>query len=127
MKGMNIVKIDSKGRVLVPSHLRKIVGLAEGAEVMIVKDNDELKLFPLYRGMNAKIKLIMKDVPGALSSVTGIIAKYGCNILVSNSVPLEKNLHEWSAVLQAKDVETLPRLKKILLDSEYVERVKLFY
>ena len=127
MKGMNIVKIDSKGRVLVPSHLRKLMNIVEGSEVIVVKDQDELKLFPLYRGMNAKLKLILKDMPGALSSVSGIIAKHKCNIIVSSSVPIEKNLSEWSAILEAKEIENLPKLKKSLLDSEFVERVKMFY
>jgi len=127
MKGMNVVRIDSKGRILIPSYLRKSLGLIESSEIIIVKDEDELKLFPLYKGMNAKIKLILKDIPGALASVSGIIARYGCNIIASNSIPVEKNLQEWSAILQAKDINNIPKLKKTLIDSEFVERVKVFY
>ncbi len=127
MKGMNIIKIDSKGRVLIPSYLRKTMGLAEGSEIIVVKDEDELKMFPLYRGMNAKMKIMLKDMPGALSSVSGIIAKHNCNIIISTTTPMEKNLTEWSAIIQAKDLNALPKLKKVLLESEFVERVKMFY
>ena len=31
---MNIIRIDSKGRVLIPSYLRKTMGLLEGSEVI---------------------------------------------------------------------------------------------
>ena len=127
MKGMNIVRLDSKGRVLIPSHIRKDIGMIENSEIIVVKDQDELKLFPLYKGMNAKIKLLLRDVPGALAIVTNIIAKHDCNIIVSHSVPMEKDLAEWSAVLQAKNTELLPKLKKVLSESNVVERVKLFY
>ncbi|MBI5332551.1 MAG: hypothetical protein HZB65_03190 [Candidatus Aenigmarchaeota archaeon] len=127
MKGMNIIRLDSKGRVLIPSYIRKEIGMIENSEIIIVRDQDEIKLFPLYKGMNAKMKLILRNVPGALAIVSNIIAKHDCNIIVSHSVPLEKDLAEWSAILQAKNTELLPKLKKTLTDSEVVERVKLFY
>ncbi len=124
---MNIVRIDEKGRVLIPSHIRKELGLIEGSEVAVVKDEDELKLFPLYRGMNAKVKIVLKDVPGTLAKVSSIIAKHNCNIMMSGSSPVEKGFAEWYAILQAKNLNDLPKLKKDLSDADFVERVKLFY
>ena len=127
IKGIHIIRIDSKGRILIPSHIRNTMGLLEGTEIAVVKDEDELKLFPLYRGMNAKIKIIAKDVPGVLSYISRIIAKYKCNIMMSNSRPVKKNLAEWSAILKASNTNRLKQLKEELLKSEHVERVKVYY
>ena len=91
MKNFNVVKIDSKGRVLIPFHIRDYIGIDEGMEVMVVNnEKKEVKLLPLAKGKTAYMRILIKDLPGALASVMSDISSHGVDILMSQSKTIEK-------------------------------------
>lgn len=44
---MNIVRVDSKGRVLIPKKIREIIGIREGGYIKIVLDGDKIIISPV--------------------------------------------------------------------------------
>jgi len=130
MRNFNITKIDSKGRVLIPFHIREYLGLEEGMELMVVNNgNKELKIFPLFKGKCAEVKVLIKDSPGALAKTSEVFAKHKADILMSQSKTLEKGkLAEWSAILDISECDNLKKLKddikslKIVKNFEFLER-----
>ena len=101
MRNFNVVKIDSKGRILIPFHIRNQMGLDNGQE-LIVTDNEkkELKILPLIKGRTVKMKIYMNDNPGSLSRVLDMVTQNGFDVITSMSRTIEKgSLAEWSAIL----------------------------
>jgi len=101
MRNFNVVKIDSKGRILVPFHIRNHLNLNEGQE-MIVNDKEgkELIIFPLVKGNSAKIQVYIDDSPGSLSKVMETISGNNVDIITSISKTIERGkMAEWSAIL----------------------------
>ncbi|HLD49330.1 MAG TPA: hypothetical protein VJB11_03115 [archaeon] len=101
MKNFNLVKLDSKGRILVPFHVRNQLELDDGMELVVVgNEKKEIKIFPLIKGKAATIHVMFSDVPGSLSKILNVISGNNIDILTSISRTLEKGeLAEWSAII----------------------------
>ena len=103
MKLSKIVKLDSKGRILIPLSIRTGLGLSKGMYLMIHADLDEKKAHltpfadPKAKLVNFKITIL--DAPGALAKVASILAEYGIDLLSSESRTLQRGkLAEWNAI-----------------------------
>jgi len=130
MKNFNVVKLDSKGRIILPYHVREYMGLKEGVELLISNnEKKELRIFPLISG-TAELRIMMVDVPGSLSKILNMIAKYKIDILMSTSKTVEKGkIAEWNAIIdtsQCKDTRKLEaELKKMSVIKKFELRLKV--
>lgn len=131
MEISGIVKVDSRGRILIPSTVRAGVGLAKGMYVMIHADTErrEIKVVPLA-GPKAKLvsfRMVISDVPGALAKVASIMAKHGVDLLASQSRTLERGrTAEWAAVGDVSGCKiSLKSLKEALEEEGSAANVKL--
>ncbi len=128
MKNFNIVKLDSKGRILVPYHIRDHLGIAEGQE-LIVSDNDkrELRIFPLMKGSTAMIRVILADKPGVLSKVINVIANNRIDILTSISKTVERGESaEWFAIVDTSQCNgAVRKIEKRLRNMSVVKKVEV--
>ena len=65
IKNFNVVKLDRKGRIILPFHVRDYMGLKEGMEILISNnEKNELKIFPLFTGKILDLKLMLEDKLG---------------------------------------------------------------
>jgi AbrB family looped-hinge helix DNA binding protein len=113
MESSNIVKVDSKGRILIPVQFRDHMGVEEGTEMIIVPDNDNnhFKVLPISKDATAEIRLMLGDMPSSLASVADALAANSFDILVSESRRMSEGLTEWRIIVDLeerdKGVETL--------------------
>lgn len=113
MESSNIVKVDSKGRILIPVQFRDNMGVAEGTEMIIVpdKENNHFKILPISKDCTAELRLLLGDMPASLASVADALAANSIDILVSESRSMGNGLTEWRIVVDTPDksggVETL--------------------
>lgn len=113
MESPNIVKVDSKGRILIPVEFRSHMGVEEGTEMIIVPDteNNHFKILPIAKDCTAELKLLLCDMPGSLASVADALSANSFNILVSESRRMGDGLTEWKIIVDLADrnegVETL--------------------
>jgi AbrB family looped-hinge helix DNA binding protein len=107
-----VVKLDRKGRIILPFHVRDYLELKEGMEMLISNnEKNELKIFPLFTGKTADIKIMLEDKIGSLNKILDVIEKNKMHILMSTSKTIEKgSLAEWSAIV---DVSNLKDIKKM--------------
>ena len=100
MKNFNVVKVDSKGRIIVPYHIRDYLGLQEGTELIVTNyEQKELRIFPLLKG-TASIDVLMTDAPGSLAKLLDAVSRNKAEILLSVSKTIERGkLAEWNAIL----------------------------
>jgi AbrB family looped-hinge helix DNA binding protein len=74
MNNQNIIRMDSKGRILIPIHIREKMDIAPGTEMMIFTDdnNGHAKLKPFIR----EWRLILDSTEkGAADAAKDILSK----------------------------------------------------
>jgi len=49
MRDPDITKMDAKGRLLIPAHVRKLLNIKEGSKIAIVPEGEEIRIMPLER------------------------------------------------------------------------------
>ena len=75
MRDFNIVKIDSKGRMIIPFQLRDYLRLREGTQVIITNnENKELKIIPLLDS-TVYIEIIFMAEPASLMKIIDVMAR----------------------------------------------------
>ena len=103
MRMTEIVRVDSRGRITMPSSIREAVSLAEGMYVMLIADLDqkEIRIAP-FADPEAKLielSITFSDTPGALAKSAGILADEGVDLLSSESRTLRRGKSaEWVVV-----------------------------
>lgn len=103
MRMTEIVRVDSRGRITMPSSIREAVKLSEGMYVMLIADLDkkELRIAP-FADPEAKLVelgITFSDIPGALAKAANILATEGVDLLSSESRTLRRGKSaEWIVV-----------------------------
>jgi AbrB family looped-hinge helix DNA binding protein len=98
-----IVRVDSRGRVTMPSSIREAVRLSEGMYVMLIADLDEKEVritpFADPEAKLVELSIAFSDIPGALAKAAGILAEEGVDLLSSESRTLRRGKSaEWVVV-----------------------------
>lgn len=123
----NIVRIDSKGRLLIPFHIRNYTNLNENSEVMLVSNGKkEIKVIPIVEGENASITVVIKDEHGSLAKTIDVFAKHSIDILMSQSKTLEKGkVAEWAAMLDISECKDIKKFEQDLTKLDVVKKVEV--
>jgi AbrB family looped-hinge helix DNA binding protein len=126
MKNFNVVKLDSKGRIILPYHVREYMGLKEGVELLISNnEKKELRIFPLISG-TAEMRIVMTDIPGSLSKILTSIARSKIDILMSTSKTIEKGkLAEWNAIIDTTHCKDTRKLESELKRMPVVKKLEM--
>ncbi len=127
MKDVKIITIDNRGRIVLPLVTRKNLGLTTNSQLMLVSDSEtkEIRITPIglkSDGNLVKIRVMMKDTPGALAKILDIFAEEEINLMYSEAVIIEKNKSAvWTAISESpRDSE---RLRSILMEKGEVIEV----
>ena len=129
MRNTNITKLDSKGRILIPIHIRKSIGADEGMEIVIIPDHEkhQARILPLVTEKTAEFKLLMVDHTGSLAQIANTFADYNIDIIMSQSRTIVKGkLAEWDIIADISDCNgNINQLKNSLLTSKLIKSVDL--
>lgn len=131
MRVFEIVRIDSRGRIILPSSIRDSIGLPKGMYTMLIADLDkkEVRITP-FADPEAKLiefSIELLDVPGALARVAAILAEHKVDLLSTESRTLRRgNLAEWHAIADVSKCSCgLQELKQKIEKGHIVKRVEL--
>ncbi len=67
------VQIRSGGRLVVPVKLRKALNIKAGDEVVVLLENDSIRLIPMQQAVNLAQKAVKQYVPKGVSLVDELI------------------------------------------------------
>lgn len=87
------VKVDSKGRVTIPSAIRELFDIREGMYLLMVADKNskEIKLVPIpITAQLIKLRLIVEDRMGVLADITKFLASKNVDIISSKCIVLKR-------------------------------------
>ena len=125
MRTNNIVRLDSKGRILIPIHIRKYLGVDDGTELVLLEDGDtsQVKMLPLIKEKTAEFRFKLADSPGSLAHIADILANYKVNIIMSESKTLARGkMAEWDVIADTSECNgSLERMKKEILQNENIK------
>ena len=129
MRMTEIVRVDSRGRITMPSSIREAVKLSEGMYVMLIADLDkkELRIAP-FADPEAKLfelSITFSDNPGALAKAANILAIEGVDLLSSESRTLRRGKSaEWIVVADVSRCKcTLKELEEKVVAQGTAEKV----
>jgi len=103
MRMSEVVRVDSRGRVTMPSSIRDGIRLSEGMYVILVADLDkrEVRIVP-FADPEAKLvefRITFADVLGALAKAADALARQGVDLLSSESRTLRRGESaEWIVI-----------------------------
>ncbi len=130
MKDVKIITIDNRGRIVLPLVTRKNLGLTTNSQLMLVSDSEtkEIRITPIGlrdEGNLIKLKVIMKDIPGALAKLVDIFAEEGLSLVYSEAVIVEKDKTAvWTAISESP--KGIDKLKDILIEKGEALKVDFF-
>jgi len=129
MRNSNIVKLDQKGRMLLPKHIRQFLNAEEGSELLLLVDNDnnQVKIVPLASEHTMELRFIISDTPGSLAAVADALTESGVNLILSESRTLVRGkIAEWDVILDTSgkkvDLETI---KNKLIEDKIIQRMEV--
>jgi len=118
-----VVVVDSKSRVMIPSKVRDLLGLSSGSILMLIADTEtrEIRMLPLADAESKvyQLRVVMSDKPGALAKVAQLLANYGVDLLFTVSKTIRREeVAEWSIVAdfsksEVSENEVVDALKKL--------------
>ncbi|MHA1461505.1 MAG: ACT domain-containing protein [Candidatus Heimdallarchaeota archaeon] len=104
MRVIEIVRVDARGRITMPTSLRETIGIAEGMHVMLIGDleNYEIRILPfadpeadLY-----ELHITLTDKPGSLAEMAAYLAENKVDLLSSQSRTLRRGKSaEWFLIV----------------------------
>ncbi|UCC20270.1 MAG: hypothetical protein JSV62_03000 [Promethearchaeota archaeon] len=119
MKDVKIISIDNRGRIVLPLVTRKNLGLTTNSQLMLVSDSEtkEIRITPIGLRDESnliKVRVIMRDVSGALAKILEIFAEEDLSLVYSEAVIVEKDKTAvWTAISETpRDVDQLTRILK---------------
>lgn len=99
MNAQNI-KVDSKGRIIIPNSFRESLGIkfGENIEAYLDRENERIILFPIEK-KTKKIVLLFGDVPGSLAKAAKILSKNNVDLVYTSSRSLKRRKEaEWEVI-----------------------------
>ncbi len=116
-----VVRVDSKGRVTIPAHIREELGMNEGSYAIAQMDRDAKAVtVSLFAGANARLvemRLKIPDRPGALARVAKTLSELNIDLIMSSSRTIKKgDSAEWIVIADFSQNERSPKeiSKKII-------------
>ncbi len=128
MRETNVAKIDSKGRILIPSSVRKYFKVSNGTEIILIPEHQrkELRMLPLVKGKSAKMRFTLTDLPDSLANITNLLDMNNIGIITSESRTLSRNLTEWNLVVDISQSNNgFDGLRDKLLSSKTIKTVEI--
>jgi len=129
MRISEIIRIDSRGRITMPSSVREATGFSEGMYVMLIADLDakEVRITP-FADPQAKLvefHFTISDISGSLAQVAAILAENEVDLLSTTSRTLRRGeLAEWIVVADmSKCKRPLDELQKGILKGKAAKKI----
>ena len=127
----SIIKLDTRGRLVIPNEFRETLNLKEGDEVLISLDQntDTLTISPIYgKRINlVKIELEFGDTPGCLAKIANKIADMKIDLIMTESKSSQRGKQaRWDIIADiSKCAYSINEIKQILLQSGFVESMSI--
>ena len=127
----SIIRLDTRGRLVIPNEFREALKLKEGDEVIIGLDlnTDTLTISPIYGKATdlVRIEIEFGDTPGCLAKIAKKIANMKIDLIMTESRSSQRGKKaRWSIVADiSKSPHKINQIKQLLMQSGFVESMNI--
>ena len=127
----SIVRLDTRGRLVLPNEFRESLNLKEGDEVLVSLDQktDTITINPVYGKPTdlVKIEIEFGDTPGCLAKIAKKIADIKIDLIMTESKSSQRGKKaRWNIIADiSKCSSSDSKIKQLLLQSGYAESVSI--
>ena len=127
----SIIKLDTRGRLVIPTEFREILNLKEGDEVLVSLDSktDTIIISPTYGEPKnlVKIEIEFSDSPGCLAKIAQKIAKMKLDLIMTESKSSQRGKKaRWDIIADiSKSSYSLDEIKQMLLQSGFIDSMSI--
>ncbi len=127
----SIVRLDTRGRLVLPNEFRESLNLKEGDEVLVSLDQktDTITINPVYGKPTdlVKIEIEFGDTPGCLAKIAKKIADMKIDLIMTESKSSQRGKKaRWNIIADiSKCSYSVNEIKQLLLQSGFAESVSI--
>lgn len=127
----SIIKLDTRGRLVIPNEFRETLNLKEGDEVLLSLDTktDTLVINPIYGSPTELVKIDIEfgDTPGCLAKIAKKIADMSIDLIVTESKSSQRGKKaRWNIIADiSKSSYKINEIKQLLLQSGFIESMSI--
>jgi len=127
----SIIRLDTRGRLVIPNEFRESLDLKEGDNVLISLNSksNTITISPIYGEENNLIKMEIEfgDTPGGLAKIAGKLAELNVDLIMTESKSFERGTKaRWDIVADiSKSNFSVKQLKDELLKTNFVEQASI--
>lgn len=127
----SIIKLDTRGRLVIPNEFRETLDLKEGDNVLVSLDskNNVITISPVYGEENniVKVKIEFGDAPGCLAKIATKLAELKVDLIMTESKSYERGTKaRWDIVADiSKSGLSAKQLREKLMKTNFVEQASV--
>ena len=126
-----IVRLDTRGRIVIPNEFRERINLEQGDEVLITLDSetDTITITPTYGKSTdlVKINIEFGDKPGCLAKIANKVADLKIDMVLTESRSSQRGKKaRWNIVADiSKSSLSINDIKRKMLQSGFIESINI--
>lgn len=127
----SIIRLDTRGRLVIPNEFRETLDLKEGDEVLMSVDTktNTLMISPIYGKADnlVKIDIEFDDKPGSLARIAETLAKINIDLIMTESKSFQRGKKaRWFIIADiTKCPYGIAELKKTLTHNNTIDSVSI--
>ncbi len=127
----SIIRLDTRGRLVIPNEFRERLNLKEGDEILISLDQktETLTISPIYGNQTDLVKMEIEfgDNPGCLAKIAEKIADMKIDLIMTESKSSQRGKRaRWDIIADiSKCPSSMSEIKQVLLQSGFVESTSI--
>ncbi|KYK28923.1 hypothetical protein AYK20_06380 [Thermoplasmatales archaeon SG8-52-1] len=127
----SIIKLDTRGRLVIPNEFRETLDLKEGDNVLISLDpkTNTISISPIYSEENDLVKMEIEfgDSPGCLAKIATKLADLKIDLIMTESKSFERGTKaRWDIIADiSKSDFSISQIKNELLKTNFVEQASI--
>jgi len=127
----SIIRLDTRGRLVIPNEFRETLNLKEGDEVLMSLDSktDTLVISPIYGEPKDLVRMEIEfgDTPGCLAKIAQKVASMKIDLVMTESKSSQRGKKaRWDIIGDISNCSSsVSEIKQVLLQSGLVEAVSI--
>ena len=123
----SVIKLDTRGRLVIPNEFREALDLKQGDNVLLSLDSktNTINISPIYGENNYLVKMKLKfgDNPGSLAKIAEKLAELKVDLIMTESKSYERGTKaRWDIIADISESNlSIPEIKDELINTNFLE------